>query len=194
MARKGVQKDSIDIPIGVTVTTGEAARILGVSQSTFRRRASDWGLNPLWDKRGRRYQVFELMKLKKEPLDHKNIASITQPLSSIERYKKLGFRFRIYGSGNRKGYLGFYACQDWREVERWLSRNYGKGTYYLKLLDDNNTMTEHNFVTTVDDPKDDNGVKEMVLIRGKRDIQKSLSRQFRDLKKLQKGRQGNDRE
>ncbi len=76
----------IEEPEGMTVSVGEAARILGTSRSTLKRRSHEWGLRTFWDRRGRRYSVGELKKAREGVLKPRKPANLTLDIDSIRNY------------------------------------------------------------------------------------------------------------
>ncbi len=64
-------------------------------------------------------------------------------------YSPNGYRFRVYGTGINKGYLGYFGCDKWLRILELIREKHGQGTYYLKLLDAEGTMTRYNFVARI---------------------------------------------
>ena len=156
-------------PEGMTVSIGAAARILGTSSSTLKRRGAEWGLRTFWDGRGRRYSVHELQSVKEGILKPQEPCDITQDLTAVRMYDLPGgYRFRVYRTGTFKGYVGFFAFEKYEYIELDLSYALGEGTYYLKLLDENNRMTRYTFVVHLDDPDDPERQEELEYKRNMR--------------------------
>ena len=159
MRQRGVperKKLEIDTPEGMTVPVGQAARILGVSGSTLKRRASEWGLRTFWDRRGRRYSIVELEKLKHSPSSPRKPATVSLDFDSIMEYDiPGGYRFRVYGTGANKGYLGCFVGKQADDVIYRVRAEFGGGTYYLKLIDEDRRMTGYNFTAHMEGPPDE---------------------------------------
>ena len=146
------QEPQLDVPNGMTITISKAAELLGVSISTLKRRASEWGIRTFWDKRGRRYLPSDIEASKKGLLEPVVPATLTMDISSIDSFPcPHGYRFRVYRSeGETTGYLGFYCSDNIMEVMDLIRRDHGNGKYHLKLLDAENRMTGYNFTMALE--------------------------------------------
>jgi len=172
-------QDTNNTFIGMTVSIGNAAKILSVSASTIKRHEAEWGLHTFWDRRGRRYLIQDLEALRMgAPLP----TPTAQDTEGMDDYL-LGCRFRIYGTGLNKGYLGFFACQEYDELKDWLSQNFGAGTYYLKLLDEGNRMTGRNYTIEIEDPHDEENRAKLGAARDIRMLKSLLGIRKRKLEK-----------
>ena len=90
----------------------------------------------------------------------------TQNLDVLHAYEMPGgYRFRVYRTGEDKGYVGFFAFEDLQHVYNTLRYELGHGVYYLKLLDENNRMTGHNFALTVAAPPDEETAEKLAELR-----------------------------
>ncbi len=179
---KGIQLETHPSE-GMTVSVGKAARILGTSSSTLKRKASEWGLTTFWDRRGRRYSVRELEEAKRDLLKPTEPANLTQPLEAIEKYNiPGGYRFRVYGGSNNKGYLGFYGVEQYYHIIDLLEREFGAGTYYLKLLDEDNRMTGYTFAVYICDPSDEDEYDQVEELRKLRRDNRFYKHQIRKLR------------
>jgi hypothetical protein len=138
---------------GMTVSVGKAARILDVSRDTLKLRAAEWGLTTFWDRRGRRYLISELEATRKGMLEPKPKDTVTLDFYSLEeRFPLLDvYRFRIYRTGQNRGYIGLFVSRRYADVVKWLRENHGDGTYILKLLDEGEKMTRFNFALCITD-------------------------------------------
>lgn len=159
-------------PQGITVSVKKAAEILGVSPSTLKRKASEWGLTIFWDGRGRRFSMRELREAQEGLLEPtKQVA--TQDLDALHGYDMPGgYRFRVYRTDEDKGYVGFFAFEDLQYVYTTLQNDLGYGTYYLKLLDEDNRMTGHNFALSVPAPNDAERVEKLAELRQLREVKR----------------------
>ncbi len=167
-------------PQGITVSVKKAAEILGVSSSTLKRKASVWGLTIFWDGRGRRFSRRELREAQEGLLEPRK-ETATQDLDALYGYEMPGgYRFRVYRTDEDKGYVGFFAFEDLEHVFTTLQNDLGYGTYYLKLLDEDNRMTGHNFALTVAAPNDVERGEKLAELRELR----KLKRYARDPGKL----------
>ena len=63
-----------------------------------------------------------------------------------------GYRFRVYGTGINKGYLGCFVGEHADDVVFWLREEFGGGTYHLKLIDESGRMTGYNFAARMEGP------------------------------------------
>lgn len=159
-------------PKGITVSVKRAAEILGVSRSTLKRKASELGLTVFWDGRGRRFSMRELREAQEGLLEPKKQVA-TQDLGALHGYDiPGGYRFRVYRTDQYKGYAGFFAFEDLRQVFTTLQNDLGYGTYYLKLLDENNRMTGHNFTLSVSAPDDAERVEKLAELRELREAKR----------------------
>jgi len=182
------EKDDFDTenyPSGRTVSIGEAARLLNTSRSTLKRKGTEWGLSIFWDGRGRRYSVRELEELRRgEPLESRKPDTISQHVGAA--YKHLaptGYRFRVYGTGSNKGYLGFFSGQSYFDVTSRIQKDFGHGRYYLKLVDEDGNMTGDTFWADMADPSDDESWDRLEILRNTR----ALTRIFRScIRQLQR--------
>ena len=181
----------IDAPEGITVSVGEASRILGTSRSTLKRRASEWGLRTFWDGRGRRYSLKELEEVKGGVLKPRAPATTTLDLESIRGYSiPGGYRFRVYRTGADRGYLGYFASEKYDDVISWLSYTFGAGTYYLKLLDERNMMTGYNFIADVYGPLDEESRRQLEELEVIRTFTRIFRSQIRQMKKWDQEHEG----
>jgi len=152
-------------PQGITVSVKKAAEILGISSSTLKRKAPQWGLTIFWDGRGRRFSPRELREAQDGLLEPRK-QTATQDLDALRGYEMPGgYRFRVYRTDRDKGYVGFYAFENLRYVHTTLKNELGGGTYYLKLLDANNRMTGHTFALNVSAPDDAERVEKLAKLR-----------------------------
>jgi len=153
-------------PKGITVSVKKAAEILGVSSATLKRKAPEWGLTTFWDGRGRRYSPRELKEAQDGLLEPKK-QTATQDLDALHAYHMPGgYRFRVYRTDEYRGYVGFFVFEKLDEVFTTLQDDLGYGVYYLKLLDENNRMTGHNFsLSIISDPPDDDRAEKLEELR-----------------------------
>lgn len=151
---------------GITVSVKKAAEILGVSSATLKRKASEWGLTTFWDGRGRRFSTRELKEAQEGLLEPKKQIA-TQDLDVLYAYEMPGgYRFRVYRTGEDKGYVGFFVFEDLQYVRTTLRNDLGHGVYYLKLLDEHNRMTGLNFsLSIISDPSDDDRAEKLEELR-----------------------------
>lgn len=142
-------KAEVADPGGQTLPLGGAAKMLGVSGSTLKRRASEWGLRTFWDKRGRRYALCDIRACKAGTLEKQKPEKETAPLRKAAQYFSVGgYSFRIFRSdrgGTGKGYLGLVRTSDIDRIAPWLLSQFGEGYYFLKLLDEEDRMTDSDF-------------------------------------------------
>ena len=85
-AKKDLKPLEIDVPRGVTVHPGRAAEILGVSVSSLKKRASEWGLHTFWEANGGRYSLIELEAAKLGVLEAVGPVMIILDFDSIAEY------------------------------------------------------------------------------------------------------------
>ena len=174
----------MDAPKGMTVSVGEAARILGVSRSTLKRKSGVWGLTTFWDGRGRIYSVNELGLVEKGILEPKKAATVSLDFEEIWNYSPLpgGYRFRIYGGAGNRGYLGCFGSRDPGSVLQWLKETYGEGIYYLKLLGEGGRMTGYNFRVCIDDVDEDKEAEfaELRLLKTLSGSYRKMARQLKE--------------
>ncbi len=160
-------------PQGITVSVKKAAETLGVSSSTLKRKASEWGLTIFWDGRGRRFSPRELREAQEGLLEPRK-QTATQDLDALYGYDMPGgYRFRVYRTDEDKGYVGFFAFENLRQVFTTLKNDQGYGTYYLKLLDEDNRMTGHTFTLSVPDPDDEERAETLAKLRDLREARRS---------------------
>ncbi len=163
--RTGSPPLEIPEPKGITVSVKKAAEILGVSSATLKRRAPEWGLTIFWDGRGRRFSPRELREAQEGLLEPRK-QTATQNLDALYGYEMPGgYRFRVYRTDEGKGYVGLFIFENLRHVRNTLQDELGAGIYYLKLLDENNRMTGHNFTVSVGAPNDPERVDKLEELR-----------------------------
>ena len=146
-----------DVPHGMNVAVGAAAKTLGVSRSTLKRRASQWGLTTFWDRRGRRFALHEIEAAKKGMLEPKKPATLTLDIEQLSLFSiPDGHRFRVYKTERLdKGYIGYYGGQNYGDVLNRLRSDHGGGVFHLKLLEPDGCMTGLNFTVSIDEPPGD---------------------------------------
>jgi len=170
--RPGYPPIETPTPQGITISVKKAAAVLGVSPSTLKRKAPQWGLTIFWDGRGRRFSMKELREAQEGLLEPRR-QTATQDLDALHGYEMPGgYRFRVYRTGEDKGYVGFYAFENLRYVHTTLKNELGGGTYYLKLLDEDNCMTGHNFSLNVSAPDDAERVEKLAELRELREAKR----------------------
>jgi len=181
--KKSLKSIKMDPPGGMTISVGEAARLLNTSRSTLKRHAAEWGLRTFWDGRGRRYSSQELKAVRDGTPPPQEPPAMTRELDAITQYDLPGgYRFRVYRTDSEKSYVGFFAFEEYYHIERELSYELGAGTYYLKLLDENNRMTPYTFVVYLLDP-DEERQEELAELRSI----KRMTRHSINITKILKG-------
>ena len=173
----------MDPPGGMTISVGEAAQLLNTSRSTLKRHAAEWGLRTFWDGRGRRYSFQELKEVRDGTPEPQEPPAMTRELDAITQYDLPGgYRFRVYRTDSEKSYVGFFAFEEYDHIESELSYALGAGTYYLKLLDENNRMTPYTFVVHLLDP-DEERQEELAELRSI----KQMTRHYINMTEAMKG-------
>jgi len=144
------------VPKGVTVPPVRAAKLLGVSTYTLKRKASEWGLHTFWDVKGRQFSLNEIEMARKGLLEPAESGTETLDFSSLRDYSiPDGYGFIVYAVEPWR-YLDRYLEDDLQQAERWVWEKYGGGKYLLKLVDPEMRMTGYNFSLRIEE---DNGQK-----------------------------------
>lgn len=126
-AKKDLKPLEIDVPRGVTVPPGRAAEILGVSVSSLKKRASEWGLHTFWEANGDRYSLIELEAAKLGVLEAVEPVMIILDFDSIAEYFiPDGYGFIVYGGGGiRPITMDRYFAPDLCDVKQWIQERLG---------------------------------------------------------------------
>lgn len=139
------------IPKGVTVPPARAAKLLGVSAYTLKKRASEWGLHTFWDVKGRQFSLNEIEMARKGLLEPAEPDTETLDFRDIRHYSiPDGYGFIVYGKDPWR-YLERYLEDDLEQAERWVREKYGTGEYLLKLVDPEMRMTGYNFSLRIEE-------------------------------------------